>query len=316
VRAHAPWPVAMAAFATTLSGAGCPAQTPEPPRSNGVGSTPAAPLPSPSQSAPPAERPSQPTPAPSAASWPKTPQSVATDWCIAELSGLDEETCYALPDQRTDKLLIYLHGIVPPEQTSPIKTNFQTVVRNAARRASVAALVPRGKLGLAPAGHAGWWGWPTTEPTYRQHAAELIARFVEERRRLESETGARFSRLYLAGSSSGAYFISLLALHGQMPADGFGAMSGGGGRATPELARVSPKPFYIGYGHRDSVARSARALGELLRGAGWPVCVREHGFGHGAKEVYLDEAFAFWSGIDCATKTATRPQNQEHAAQQ
>ncbi|WP_437276810.1 hypothetical protein WME90_36990 [Sorangium sp. So ce375] len=51
---------------------------------------------------------------------------------------------------------------------------------------------------------------------------------------------------------------------------------------------------YIGFGAQDTVGGSARAPAGLLPGAGWPVRVAEHPFGHGAKEVYLDEAFAFW----------------------
>jgi hypothetical protein len=47
-------------------------------------------------------------------------------------------------------------------------------------------------------------------------------------------------------------------------------------------------------GEPREVGGSARALAGLLRGAGWPVRVAEHPLGHGAKEVYLDEALAFW----------------------
>ena len=57
-------------------------------------------------------------------------------------------------------------------------------------------------------------------------------------------------------------------------------------------------PFYIGFGSHDSVGRSARALADVLRGAGWPVRLAEHPVGHGAKEIYLDEAFAFWREHD------------------
>jgi hypothetical protein len=43
----------------------------------------------------------------------------------------------------------------------------------------------------------------------------------------------------------------------------------------------------------DTVGGSARALAGVGRSAGWPMRVAEHPFSHGAKEVYLDEAFAF-----------------------
>ncbi|WP_437997125.1 hypothetical protein WMF26_40555 [Sorangium sp. So ce185] len=236
---------------------------------------------------------------PEQAPWPRArPPRVETDWCIDGVDALDEETCYVLPDAPTRAVLIYLHGIVPPGKESQQKTNFETVVSRAARRAGVAALMPRGKVGLAPKGYARWWGWPTGGPAYEKHAAAFVATFAEKRRKLEEVAGVAFSRVYVAGSSSGAFFAAALALRGGIDADGFGAMSGGGGQATAELATLAPRPFYIGFGAHDSVGRSARALADVLRGAGWPVRVAEHPVGHGAKEVYLDEAFAFWREHD------------------
>lgn len=210
------------------------------------------------------------------------------------MTPLDEETCYVLPAEPSTRLLIYLHGIVPPQADSVIKSNLEGVVARASRRAGVVGLLPRGVRGLAPPGHDGWWGWPTTPGGYRRYAATLTRSFEEKRRRLEERIGFRFSRVYLAGSSSGAYFVAALALHGGFAADGFGAMSGGAGRATPELGRLSPTPFYIGYGKHDRVGASARVLGGVLARASWPVRVSEQPVGHGAREIYLDEAFAFW----------------------
>jgi predicted esterase len=219
---------------------------------------------------------------------------VESEWCIAAVDALDDETCSVLPSEPTRLLLVYFHGIVPPGGESAQKTNYQTVVANAARRAGVAALMPRGRQGLAPKGQESWWGWPTTERSYREHAASIVQSISLKRKELEDRAGVSFSRVYVAGSSSGAYFVTALALHGGIEADGFAALSGGSGRVTAEFARSTPKPFYIGYGSYDSVGESARALGELLRRAGWPVRVREHPVGHGAREIYLDEAFAFF----------------------
>ena len=68
-------------------------------------------------------------PAPVAKPWPaKKPDPVETDWCIDAVEPLDEETCFVLPEKPSTELLIYLHGIVPPEKTSIQKTNFETVV--------------------------------------------------------------------------------------------------------------------------------------------------------------------------------------------
>ena len=125
-----------------------------------------------------------------------------TDWCIETMSVLDETTCYVLPDAPSGVLLVYFHGIVPPEKSSVQKTNLETVLASAARRARAAALLPRGKQGFAPRGHEGWWGWPTGDVAFRRHAPELLAMISEKRQKLKRLAGAAFQRVYLAGSSS------------------------------------------------------------------------------------------------------------------
>jgi predicted esterase len=226
--------------------------------------------------------------------WPPPLAAVRTDWCIERVSVLDEETCFALPETKTSRLMVYLHGIVPPEPTSFVKTNFQTVAANAARRAGIALLMPRGERGLGPKGHERWWAWPTTESAYRKYAGELVQRLWDKRKKLEGALSFPFSRVYLAGSSSGAYFVSLLALHGGFPADAYVAVSGGAPVRAASLAGLSPRAFYVGYGTHDSAASGARALASQLTRSGWPVRLAAHPVGHGAHEIYLDEAFAFF----------------------
>ncbi|HYJ09682.1 MAG TPA: hypothetical protein VEX18_11750 [Polyangiaceae bacterium] len=209
------------------------------------------------------------------------------------MPALDEETCYALPPSPTSELLVYFHGIVPPEKTSRQKTNFETVVKKSAERAGVAALMPRGELGLAPKGHSGWWGWPTSAGAHAEWTPRLLAKVADKRRKLEQLVGQPFTRLYVAGSSSGAYFTIALALNGELTANGFAAISGATSRSG-SLAAATLTPFYIGYGTRDTVGSAAQALGAQLERAGWPVKVVAHPLPHGTAEIYLDEAFAFW----------------------
>jgi predicted esterase len=174
------------------------------------------------------------------------------------------------------------------------KTNFETVVANAARRAGVAALIPRGRQGLAGRGHKQWWGWPTSATQHERHAEELVASLLKRQEKLEALVGRAFQRRYVAGSSAGAYFVSALALHGDIEAAGFGAMSGGARAFGAKPEALSPVPFYIGYGKWDPVGAAAEGLATVLRAAKWPVHVRKHPLPHGAREVYLDEAFSFW----------------------
>ena len=198
-----------------------------------------------------------------------------------------------LPGAPTRELLIYFHGIVPPERTSRQKTNFETVVKSCAERAGVAALLPRGELGLAPKGHSGWWGWPTSAAAHAEWTPRLREKVAAKRHKLEELVGQPFERVYVAGSSSGAYFTIALALNGELLAEGFGAISGASS-SRRELSGVRATPFYIGYGTRDTVGGAAQALGAQLTRAGWPVKVVAHPLPHGAAEIYLDEAFAFW----------------------
>ncbi len=234
--------------------------------------------------------------------WPPPAPGVRSEWCVeGVLNALDESTCYVLPDAPPEALLIYLHGIVPPGGSSPQKTNLEAVVASAARRAGVAALVPRGVQGLGPRGQERWWSWPTGEGSYRRRGPALAAAVADARRRFEAFAGVTFARVYVAGSSAGAYFVTELALHGGLRADGYGAISGGAARPTAEFASLAPAPFYVGHGTYDPAATSAKALGAFLRRAGWTVRVEAHPVPHGAHAIYLDEAFAFWRANAPAT---------------
>jgi predicted esterase len=230
---------------------------------------------------------------------------VETDWCIDGLVALDEETCCVLPPPehgRPRDLLVYLHGITPPTRESPQKTTVQTAVLHASVRAGAAALVPRGRRGIGPGDAKDWWAWPTSPDTHERLAPSIVAKIAAQKKALEAAIGAPFERTFLAGSSNGAYFLVALALRGDLDrlglhADGIGAMSGGaaGGRGADSLSRVPAIPTYVGYGTYDEeTKKNARALLSLLEAARWPLRAAEHPFGHGAKEAYLDEAFAFW----------------------
>lgn len=292
-----PWLVGVA-LAVFFGGSGC-SRAPRAPSPDPM-------LPAPSSAATPAAIVAPPTAASSASMpasatasvsigtqpWPPSPPEVESDFCIEGVDALDASTCYVLPDAPTDELLIYLHGIVPPTKTSRQKTNFETVVKAASRRANVAALMPRGRVGLAPKGHEGWRGWPTSRGSYRALAGEIVAELTEKRQRLESLTGKAFERVYLAGSSSGAYFVTALLVERAFPVDGYGIISGAADRPDVDLTKLTRAPVYIGFGTGDTVGDAARAFGERLRRADIPVKLSAHPLAHGTAEIYLDEAFA------------------------
>lgn len=223
--------------------------------------------------------------------------NVKTDWCLEDFQALDQGTCYLTGDRPT-RLLIYLSGIVPPTATSPQKEKVQRIVSAAARRQSgdVAVLLPRGRRGIGPKDAKDWWAWPTGPVDYARYSKELVAEWTASRARLEVALGHPFSRTYLAGSSSGAYFIAALASSGTIDMDGYAAASGGAPAAL--TAGAVKRPFYVGYATGDPTNGGPKALAIALSRAGWPVLVGEHPGGHGARQEYLDEAFAFWSTFE------------------
>ena len=224
------------------------------------------------------------------------------EWCIDGLAALDDETCVAVPAAPSRELLFYFHGITPPLRESPQKTTVQTTVKNASVRAGVVGVVPRGRRGIGPADAKDWWAWPTSADAHAKHAREIVDAMKRVKARLEALAGVPFERTYVAGSSNGAYFLTALALRGDLErfgfgVDGVGALSGGGTGGVPAsaLADKKPIPIYVGFGtHDDETKKNASGLVTLLTTARWPLARAEHPVGHGAREIYLDEAFAFF----------------------
>ena len=240
---------------------------------------------------------------------PPTLPDVAEAGCLEGWRGLDASTCWlGAPDATA--LLVYLSGIVPPLPRSPQKETVARVVAAAATRAHVAAILPRGRRGIGPADVKDWWAWPTSVADADRLGPELVEEWRSARTKLESTFGYRFRRTYLAGSSSGAYFLALLALRpgraalDELDVRGFAAASGG---APVPGASGTKRPFYVGHATGDPTSGGAKALAAQLRSAGWPVREAEHPGGHGAREVYLDEAFAFWEHADAGRSAAAPP---------
>lgn len=257
----------------------------------------------PAHADPPAAAPSSSPPPPTAARPADVPRElvdVPTDWCVAGVRGLDDDACYVpgKPGDRT--LLVYLHGIVPPERESPQKTTVEGAVREASERAGITALLPRGRVGLGPKFASSWWAWPTAPEAHARTVDALVARWSALKKKLEAQNGAPFTRTYLAGSSNGAYFVAALALRGDcdrlgFPIDGYAAISGGAPGGLAVQQGRARRPVYVGYGLYDAESPSgAKALALAFETARWPVKRAPHPLGHGAHAVYLDEALAFF----------------------
>jgi predicted esterase len=217
-------------------------------------------------------------------------------WCTEGLEALDDETCLVVPQstvQSPRTLLIYLHGVIAP--TGQPQSFVQGIVRDDARARGYVALLPRGVRGIGPVKTHDWWAWPTDAAAYAAHARSMVAGWLAKRRAIEEALGAPFERTYLAGSSNGAYFVTILALRGDIAVDGFAAISGGarGGRQASGLPAVRP-PFFVGYGSLDEAKGDPMGLGALLVEAGWPHRLVEHPVPHGLRGVFLEDAFSYW----------------------
>jgi predicted esterase len=222
----------------------------------------------------------------------------AEGWCTEGLVALDPGTCVAMPREvrapRT--LLVYLHGTIAP--TGDTQRVVQQIVRANAEKRGYVALLPRGRRGIGPNKIQDWWAWPTSTDAHLKYAREMVASWLAIRKDLEARLGASFEKTFLGGSSNGAYFLTVLALKGEIDVDGFGAFSGGS-RSGFTQARVTASarpPFYVGYGTYDDTKDLPIALGDFLEQLRWPSETRAHRVSHGANEVYLDEAMEFWGG--------------------
>jgi predicted esterase len=219
-------------------------------------------------------------------------------WCTEGLRAIDPETCVVVPDDIASPrtLLVYLHGTIAP--TGGTQAVVQQIVRANAQKRGYVALLPRGRRGIGPNKIQDWWAWPTSRDAHLSYARQMVESWLAKKRDLEAELGAPFEKTFLGGSSNGAYFLSVLALRGEIDVDGFGAFSGGSrsGFTAERVTAASRPPFYVGYGAYDDTKDLPIALGELLRQLDWPSEVRAHRVSHGAHEVYLDEAMDFWGG--------------------
>ncbi len=233
---------------------------------------------------------------------PEAPPPHDDGFCEEGLAPITEDVCALVPDPDAGppRLLVYLHGIVPPDGRSPQKTNVLRTVAASAKKVGVGALVPRGVRGVGPKGARDWLAWPTSPADHAKLARGLVERWSAAKKLLEARVGRAFARTYLAGSSNGAYFVTALALRGDLEAfgfhvDGLGAMSGGSASFGAAYGTTPKPPFYVGFGTYDAdTKKNVQSLVAVLTQARWPAKVAEHPLGHGAREVYLDEAFVLW----------------------
>ncbi len=222
-----------------------------------------------------------------------------TDWCREGWIGLDESTCFYLPESnaRPTRLLVFLHGMMPPDASSHSQ---QAIVEQAAESQGFAALFPRGRKGMCSWAESvsDWYCWPTNRDNVDAHAQLFAAEWSAAVELLEEVAELSFTQRYLLGFSNGGYFDSYVGLENWWPLDGVGLVAAGRSYIDVQLLAAAKPPMYIASGALDiqSVQNSAQNLAFFLSQQNWPhAYVLHQGRGHEIWPDDIEAAAALWS---------------------
>ncbi|AUX43698.1 uncharacterized protein SOCE26_051510 [Sorangium cellulosum] len=222
-------------------------------------------------------------------------EPVETDWCSDGWIGLDEHTCFHVPQTaaRGAPILYVLHGMMAPDS---LPVGLQEIAAEAADALGVVAVFPRGQPGLCA------WDpsvepylcWPTRRETVDAAAPALVAEWMRAESLLARVLGAAFGGRYVMGFSNGGYFSSYVALEGLVEVDGAGLVGAGRQVIEEHLFSQARPPIYIAVGERElaSTIASAENLADVLTQHGWEHALVTHpGRGH---EIHADDFALAW----------------------
>jgi predicted esterase len=194
-------------------------------------------------------------------------------WCPDGIETLPGPICAVLPDDVRDDtaptLVIFLHGV------TVVGSGWQIALiqglERYARHQHFALLAPRAPRNLSKDEKAEVYAWRTSRLGAEGEAA-LLDGWMQAKATLEQRMGRPFAKVFVMGFSSGAYYVSSLALRGRLQVDGYAAFAGGSAPVSRSaLSHVSPRvPIFVGYGLKDRAgSRDARGLVGALRAARW-----------------------------------------------
>ncbi|WP_437301156.1 alpha/beta hydrolase [Sorangium sp. So ce426] len=227
----------------------------------------------------------------SAPSW----QPVETDWCSAGWIGLDDHTCFHVPETapRGAPILYVLHGAMAPDS---LPVDLQATAAEAAGALGAVAVFPRGRPGLCT------WDpsvetypcWPTRRETVDAAAPALLEEWMRAEALLARILGGTFGRRYVMGFSNGGYFASYVALEGLVAVDGAALVGAGRMVIEEHLFSEERPPIFIAVGELElaSTIASAENLADVLTQHGWEHELVVHpGRGH---EIHADDFSRAW----------------------
>ncbi|XXX82595.1 hypothetical protein WMF30_27970 [Sorangium sp. So ce134] len=223
-------------------------------------------------------------------------EPVETDWCSAGWIGLDEHTCFHVPETaaRGAPILYVLHGAMAPDS---LPVALQAIAAEAAEALGVVAVFPRGRPGLCT------WDpsvethicWPTRRETVDAAAPALVEAWMSAEALMARILGGTFGRRYVMGFSNGGYFASYVALEGLVAVDGAGLVGAGRMVIEEHLFSQERPPIYIAVGAEElaSTIASAENLADVLTQHGWEhELVMHPGRGH---EIRADDFALAWN---------------------
>ncbi|MGK4004438.1 hypothetical protein WMF31_17515 [Sorangium sp. So ce1036] len=223
-------------------------------------------------------------------------EPVETDWCSEGWSGLDDHTCFHVPETaaRGAPILHVLHGIMAPDA---LPVSLQAIAAEAAAALGAVAVFPRGRQGLCTFSPsvASYFCWPTRREIVDAEAPALLDEWTRAEARIAQVLGDSFSRRYVMGFSNGGYFASYIALEGLLHVDGAGLVGAGRMVIEEHLFSQERPPIYIAVGERElaSTIASAENLADLLTQHGWEHELVVHpGRGH---EIHADDFTRAWA---------------------
>ncbi len=223
-------------------------------------------------------------------------------WCAPGIEALPGDVCRLdgeIPRGQRRTLVIFLHGAVAKNTTW--QWNHMRGLDRLAKGNHVDVIFPRSPL--ADVGYV----WPGS--LHAQEAAEqaLFDEWMTAKKLLE-QRGGRYDEVFVMGFSSGAYFVSSLAMRGRLDVDGYAVFAGGqamGQRSSP-VERWSP--VFVGVCSQDEgSAAHSRAFGGALAAAGIPRAVMEQPVGHGLSHVHFGSALRYLRRANASTRTQPQP---------
>jgi predicted esterase len=217
-------------------------------------------------------------------------------WCAEELETLPNGLCYIDGrasearahdgDKNTRRtLVVFLHGMIAKD------VDWQWLQARAltrqAKQSKFEAVFARAPLG--PGGYV----WPGSLSSQETSEQDLIDGWNQARAFLEQRNGKAYDEVFLMGFSSGAYFVSALAMRGRVSFDGYAVFAGGaGGFAAPDVSTKAP--VYVGVCADDSqTANHSRSFGGLLAARGWPHRVDEQRVGHMFSDIHVAHPISY-----------------------